>query len=61
MLGEEEGSSLEKELIEAIPSGQPTITPGDRSIAPTALFGIWSDAPKNIGDIRQKPGNATKQ
>lgn len=54
MLSEEEGPSLEAELAEAIPSNQPTIAQGDKTIDPKALFGIWSDAPRNIDDIRQK-------
>lgn len=30
------------------------ITKGDKSIDPKALFGIWSDSPRTIEDIRKK-------
>ena len=30
-----------------------TITKGDKSIDPKALFGIWEKEPKNLDDIRK--------
>lgn len=29
------------------------LTKGDKSIDPTALFGIWSEQPRTIADIRK--------
>lgn len=33
---------------------KPSITKGDKSIDPTALFGIWKDAPRQLEDIRAR-------
>lgn len=54
VLNEEEGPSLETALVKAIPTDKPTITKGEKNLDPKALFGIWSNAPRTIDDIRQK-------
>ncbi len=33
---------------------KPTITKGDKSIDPKALFGVWKDAPRRLEDIRAR-------
>ena len=33
------------------------ITKGDKSIDPTALFGIWKDNPRTLEQIREQGGN----
>lgn len=35
------------------PDYMPTITKGDKSIDPTALFGIWKDNPRTLEEIRK--------
>ncbi|MFK7934671.1 MAG: hypothetical protein AB8G22_14260 [Saprospiraceae bacterium] len=38
--------------VETVPT--PTITKGDKSIDPKALFGIWKAAPRSLEEIRTK-------
>jgi hypothetical protein len=33
---------------------QPEITKGDKNINPADLFGLWSEQPRNITDIRKQ-------
>ena len=33
---------------------QPAITKGDKNINPADLFGLWSQQPRNITDIRKQ-------
>lgn len=54
--------SLSEEESEPLPTGaitssgfspKPFIAKGDKSLDPTALFGIWASRPKNLQEIRQ--------
>lgn len=33
---------------------QPEITKGDKNINPADLFGLWTEQPRNIADIRKQ-------
>ena len=50
--------SLQIKEIKVLPTKDtvllPTITKGDKSINPKALFGIWKDTPRNLTEIRSK-------
>jgi len=46
--------SMEVTNFEVTNIPKPSITKGDKSIDPTALFGIWKDAPRQLEDIRAR-------
>lgn len=50
--------SLQIQEVKIFPTNtlnySPNITPGDKSIDPKALFGIWEDAPRSLTEIRSK-------
>lgn len=50
---EEKNLAEKTPLVQSI-SEKPIITKGDKGIDPESLFGIWSDNPRNLTDIRQK-------
>ena len=49
--------TLQPESIKMNVPGDPyplPITKGDKTVDPSALFGIWKDAPRNLAQIRDK-------
>lgn len=46
--------SMEVANFEVTNIPKPSITKGDKSIDPTALFGIWKDAPRQLENIRAR-------
>lgn len=40
------------EVVPGPSGGQPTITRGDKSMDPSALFGIWKDDPRDLDNLQ---------
>ena len=54
-LSEEDVEQLpDAAFVQSILSQAPSITKGDKSLDPKALFGIWAGNPRNLQDIRKK-------
>jgi hypothetical protein len=43
--------------VNVVPSDNISVIKGDKNIDPTALFGVWSENPRTIEDIRDKAWN----